>query len=344
MNHSSTFYSVLFACLTVSGLCQAQTITLDEAGIQRSKGFRGADQNPSWISRADCLDNDVFGFPLAFSGDYASYQLEVWVGTSADDCVKQEARVGAAQVCWKVWEGVATSAAFTVKVPVRNIVSRDLEAQYPGLFDESVCELEEASTSARPVGVYFMFTSGDSMVGGNKWATAYDLAGPPPPKDVAVESRNDGLVVTWTDSDTDVVAHNIYCQRSTVPGAGGGQLCETLTLYSGAFPPEDPAVLCAEVKDMGTSGAIGGLDDGVSYSAAVAGVDSVGNVGRLSHVVCDSPKAVSDSTADDAGDAGQCSVSAAIGHRTGVFGLGLLVLLGAAGVLRRRSLTTGNRS
>jgi hypothetical protein len=67
------------------------------------------------------------------------------------------------------------------------------------------------------------------------------------------------------------------------------------TLIAGASPPEEPGYLCGKrtstvVKD----GTASGLVNEHTYAVAVAGVDKVGNVGKLSNVTCQQPVQITD--------------------------------------------------
>lgn len=392
------------ACFTFGTQALAQTIDLTEGSIKRSNSFRTSSQNPLWISKADCLSNDAFFFPLTVSGQASGDQLEVWVGGQNADCTDDEDRSGANQLCWQVYEGVPTSTGLTVEVPVRNIVAEDLEDNGDTNYGEEICETTQTTTAPRAIDLYFMFINDRVFKGGYKWQTQVDLAGPNPPQDVSVGEGDSILVIEWSDTgDTDQVGYNFYCdpppgEETVDPGgvplsgpdmpmdggattyaadvqvpvldasddamgdAEGGTdastgdaapdtstgttgpsgSCETYVLYEGAEPPEDPKYLCGSAS--GTSGRVKGLVNGVTYAVAVAGTDSVGNVGKLSNVDCNSPTIVNDFYRvyrDAGGQAGGgfCTASGGVGHGAGVSGLILIALAAVGGSLRRRRLS-----
>jgi len=126
-------------------------------------------------------------------------------------------------------------------------------------------------------------------------------------------------------------------------GAGGGGTssggaCPASALVEGTEP--DPSFECG--SGVGTSGTISGLVNGVSYTVAVAGFDSVRNVGKLSNVACATPSQVDDFFAvyrDAGGRAGGgfCTV-VSVGGGTGGAGAAGLVLVAfcALGSMIRR--------
>src|SRR2546430_11117545 len=65
----------------------------------------------NFVSRADCLQNDVFHFPLLIT-EGAGTQLEVWVGQGSNDCTSQTAR-STAPLCTKVFSGPASPSLQT---------------------------------------------------------------------------------------------------------------------------------------------------------------------------------------------------------------------------------------
>ncbi len=378
-------FSIAAGLLLLGTPAFAQSVTLVESSINRTNSFRKSTQEPMWISYADCINNDAFTFPLTLGGSFSNYTLEVWVGSSSDDCQAQASRTTATQVCWKVWEGVPDDANTTIMVPVRNIVSRDLGTTSVGSYDESICEETSISTSPHNVGVYFMFISDGASVGGYKWETAYDLAGPVAPTNVEVGVGDGLLVLDWKDKSKDKVSYKFFCDPA--PGeedvsTGGGPLdgedasadamldsmadgntesdtetnqesgaeaskpeiseptaCETSILSKGANPP-DSKYECG--SGTGLSGRVTGLVNGVSYSVAIAGVDTVGNVGKLSVVGCETPTIVNDFYRvyrDAGGQAGGgfCNTSGGVGHVAGVSGLLLIAMAAIGGSLRRRS-------
>lgn len=213
-------------CLLWTGSALSQTVAINEGSIQRTTSFRPTAQEPLWISKADCLANDAFFFPLTVS-NYSNYQLEVWVG-SGTDCRPPEARRPTTGTCWQVWKGVPTSTGLTVEVTVRDIVSRRKPSEGrptgPGTGTVEDCEWTEATTAPLAADLYFMFvdTGSEEQVGGALWQTKFDLAGPTPPQKVTSGIGDSLLVVEWNEStDTDKTGYRFYCDP--IPGKEGDQ-------------------------------------------------------------------------------------------------------------------------
>ena len=207
---------VLFSLLWTTSAF-AQTVSISEGGIKRSNGFRKQSENPMWISKADCLADDEYTFPLTVS-NYGGYQLEVWVGSAGDDCTSGEARRGTTAVCWQVWKGVPTNTGFSVVVRSQDIVSRrkasDGVVTGPGSGTAADCEWKEATTAPVEVALYFMFVSAgsDQHAGGVYWTTKFDLAGPTPPTNVKAGIGNTSIIVKWdATTDTDKAGYRFFC-------------------------------------------------------------------------------------------------------------------------------------
>lgn len=211
--------------LAWGGSAWAQSVAINEGSIQRSAGFRSSSLNPLWISRADCLANDVFNFPLTVSS-YQNYQLEVWAGGGSADCRTLEARAGASPQCWKVWQGVPTSTGTNVVIRTQDIVAQNKPndaVNGPNTGNEDDCTAEDGTVSApQAVTLYFMFVDATSQeqVGGAAWATKFDLVGPTAPTGVTTGIGDTLLVLEWKQSkDTDLAGYNFYCDP--IPGEEG---------------------------------------------------------------------------------------------------------------------------
>lgn len=332
----------------------AQAITLNPAGIGRTYGFReGANANALWISRADCeagpeRNGDAFQFPLTLSGSYSSYELQVWVGGPGNDCSDPAARTGNAPQCWLVYRGVPTTNTPTIDVRVQDIVGMHKTTETPngpGSGTAEDCEPPQGSTSApQEVTLYFMFISGSggTVAGtGVTWSTRYALMGPRPPTDVSAGVGDTQIVLAWSPSnDANLTGYRYFCDP--MPGsetASAAGTCPTTALVAGELPSSDRD--CGGISNsMATEGHVKGLTNGHAYSIGVAGVDSVGNIGPLSNVVCATPEPTDDfyQLYRDAGGTaggGFCSVGA-VGKRAVGGAFALAALSGVALVLRSR--------
>jgi MYXO-CTERM domain-containing protein len=115
--------------------------------------------------------------------------------------------------------------------------------------------------------------------------------------------------------------------------ASGAAECPETALVQGQVP--NCAYICGE--GTGSTATARNLANGTNYSVAVAAFDSVGNVGKLSNVVCDSPIPVDDFFdlyRDAGGKGGNCACSTSA--RGDVLGAGLFAFAGLAALRRRK--------
>lgn len=331
----------------------AQSITLNPAGIERQYGFRdsSSDGTSLWISRADCeagaeKKGDVFHFPLTLDGNYSSYELQVWVGGPGNDCTDPAARTGNAPQCWLVYKGVPTTNTPTIDIRAQDIVGMHKTTETPngpGSGTVADCQPEPGSTSApQEVALYFMFISGSggTVVGnGVVWSTRYALMGPRPPTDLSAGPGNTQVVLKWRPSnDANLTGYRYFCDP--VPGSESGSMtgaCGATSLVPDEIPSSSHE--CGSVANStATEGHVKGLANGHSYSIGVAGVDSVGNLGPLSGLICGTPEPTEDfyTLYRDAGGmagGGFCTVSQ--GSRSLGAGAFALVSLSAAALVLR---------
>jgi len=334
----------------------AQSITLNPAGIGRKYGFRESSTSATalWISRADCeagadQSGDAFFFPLTLDGSFSSYELQVWVGGPGNDCSDPAARTGNSPLCWQVYKGVPTTNLPTIEVRVQDIVGMHKTTETPngpGSGTVEDCQPEPGSTSApQAVTLYFMFISGSggTVVGnGVTWETQYALMGPRPPTGVEAGPGDTQVVLKWTPSnDANLRGYRFYCDP--VPGSEG--LTQSGTCPTSSFVPEEIPPSANECGGVDNSTAIEGhvknLQNGRVYTVGVAGVDSVGNIGPLSNVVCATPEPTEDfyKLYRDAGGTaggGFCSVGGVGGRSVGGFALAVASASAIALALRNR--------
>jgi hypothetical protein len=270
----------LIACaiLTHAFGAQAQTptIALTDTGITRTAPRRTDPVSTLWISRADCLANDVLTFPLIVTNFTGT--LEVWASNGAD-CRPPEARNSSVAQCWKVFSGAAT-ASVTLEIPIR---VQDIAAmQKPPEFAQSVgteasCTPPAGTASAaQPLTLFFMSILGDQNQGGTSWETKLDLVGPQPPNPppVGTDPLGEGntlLVPAWSATgDIDVTGYDFFCA------------------------PLDFDAAAAQSNPITTFGP--GVVDAEAEAAADAGA-----------ATC--PEASTDDSGDDSGDAQACTTA-----------------------------------
>jgi hypothetical protein len=217
--HAACGSLVALAVLTTAFHARSQTptIAITTSGISRTAPRRTDPVSALWISRADCLANDVLTFPLIVT-DFTG-TLEVWASNGAD-CRPPEARNSSVAQCWKVFSGAATNTV-TPQIPIR---VQDIAAmQKPPEFAQSVgteasCTPPAGTSSAaQPLTLFFMSILGDMNQGGATWETKLDLVGPAPPNPPPSGTDplgvgNTLLVPAWSSTgDIDVTGYDFFC-------------------------------------------------------------------------------------------------------------------------------------
>jgi hypothetical protein len=203
----------LFAVLaTFAAPALAQSVVIAEGGITRVAPFHTDPTARLWISRADCLANDVLFFPTTLNG-YAGSNLDVWAGEGGD-CSDLAQRSSTASTCWRVYTGVPTSQVAPIPIRVQDIISHRTPSADAGAGTPADCDTNSSgATSPVQVTLYFMLIQGTAMVGtGAKWSTKYDLVGPSAPTGVGIGVGETMLKVTWnSNADTDVLGYAFFC-------------------------------------------------------------------------------------------------------------------------------------
>ncbi|MBI5535411.1 MAG: hypothetical protein HY898_21965 [Deltaproteobacteria bacterium] len=273
------------AVVTAAATAGAGDITMTETNIKRVVTLRDQSKNPFWISRADCLADDVFTFPLYVTNYSDTATVQVWVGDpSTNNCKDTTARTGSAPTCWMVASSTAQSSNLTITVRAQDIVGQHKTVAGsttggPGSGTEADCTLASTSSTApQPVVVNFMFVTNSNAVSGNGygWPTKYDLAGPLPPTSLTLGQGDTMLKLSWPQAtDTDLTGYQFFCDP--LPGqegaANGGQFeagSSSSALSPGPVPgPEDAA---ADTDGTGGAGGTGG-------SGATGGAGGAGGTG-----------------------------------------------------------------
>lgn len=318
-------------CLWVTVLpdvSRAQTttgpsVTLGQASFRFLRQVRRPDgQLPNWISRRDCLEDDpqfdddpnfqraTIRMSPNVRGFKTGWSLEVWAGSGVD-CTDVNQRQGAVARCWLVGRAAnANTAVVTIDIRPRKVAGgRDTMDLADDAVSADVCNQEVQL----PITFYLMLIDGGGNIQGTvaRWEnTSLDLLGPTAPTELRAGIGEEALVAHWTvpvagDQD-DIDGFAVYCDVAggTPAGMGGGgglggngndgsgtPGCSSSRLIPGQLPPLD--LQCARAGGRGTREArAGGLENGVTYAIAVAGVDRVGNSGRLSPLACGVPQEV----------------------------------------------------
>lgn len=162
----------------------------------------------------------------------------------------------------------------------------------------------------------------------------------PEPAEASVEEEScdpeDAGEAGCPEASTEASTTETDSGSGTTPEGNG---CPTSNLFAGEIP--DAKFYCGSVSGLtATSGKVTGLVNNTTYSIAIAGVDTVGNVGRLSNVQCAQPSPVDDffklyKEAGGEAGGGFCSTGA-VGHRAGTAALLMMSVAALARVVRRR--------
>lgn len=268
-----------FAVIWHSSVASAAEITVNLAQISRTavQGTRTTETR-YWISRPDCVANDVFSYKLTVNG-HANGNLEVWAGTA--DCSIKEKRSGTTKECWNVYkQGISgTGTERTVSIRTRDIAAKNIDAA-PGDATEEACAADSsgASTKEQALTLYFMeVNSGEEIQGSAAThAISLDLSPPHAPTGVTVGVGDTNLRISWDQvSDGDTYRYRFYCdpirgkesvdagtQKTLVAEVEGG-LLDVASGDVGAETGDDAAV--------GAGGAAGASGAGGSSGSSAAG-------------------------------------------------------------------------
>lgn len=263
----------LIAAITVLAMATAARadtiITPNTTNISRTVPLRTDPVTALWISRADCLANDVLTFPVVATGYQGS--LEVWASNGAS-CLPPESRDSTAAQCWKVFSGAFTNAIFQVPIRVQDIAAMNKPPEFPqSVGTESSCTPPAGTASAaQPITLFFMDILGDQNEGGSSWETKLDLVGPAPPLAAAAGTSplgigNTILIPAWsTTGDIDVAGYNFFCAQvaaaATPVGTFGAGVGDAGAIDAAVDDASGATVTCS---DASTDGG----DDGASDAA-----------------------------------------------------------------------------
>jgi hypothetical protein len=235
------------------------------AGVapSRTSPLRPAGTLRYWVSRQDCLDDDVITFPVALEGSFNQYNLEVWAGGS--DCSAVQARTGSTPSCWKV--GAASpDVNFQVNVPVRarDIVAHNTPdkplpiANQAGIKPGTRADcISTGTTAPQKIILDFMLvtaSTNQAQTGHQMWSTGYDIWGPTPPASVAAAAGETRLHLSWAKStSSDTIKYDFYCDPPP------GLLADAGLTPLSVFPPLPSLNLFAPDSGVLGTGGTGGF-------------------------------------------------------------------------------------
>lgn len=270
---------------------RAQTIGTIST-ITRKFGQRDPQHQPFWISRQDCLNDDVitFNFPVTLTG---TIELQVWAGQTSADCTQSALRtqiVSTAPQCWAVYDTtLANSIYVSAPISVRDIVGQHGPTSTgatgvtsgPAVIHGTQADCTSGTISP-PIGItlFFMLVVGNAApLATTTWTqTSIDLWGPSAPTGVTGGSGETRIHLDWTRSvDTDLIRYDFYCDpapgalldASTQPGSDGSATKLSL------LPP------VPGLRPFAFDGGIGGAT-GTGGVSAAGGATAAGGAGGTS--------------------------------------------------------------
>lgn len=316
-------------------------ITLDSStGVDRS-GTPYSQARPWWISRADCVANEVFTFSPSLTD--TSNPVEIWAGS--DDCAASRGNTDERGQCWIVARLDRPDDRPRIEVPVRNVVARRVDTTViPSGLPESVCD-ESTDPSGEQVTFYLMIVDQGGATDSVTWTggvegTGFDTLGPLPPGSISVGvgERQLAIGIDDVDEDTDLERFEAFCvpagtegpspvvpsQTTRTAGDAGTTTtnpgsstpapadCATPVIASGARPPD--GFSCGVVSKDATTLSTDELVNETTYAVGVAGQDILGNAGVVSDIQCGTPTELNDffelySQNGGPGGGGFCNVS-----------------------------------
>lgn len=334
----------LLAVTTAPAAALGQSITLQDSAIERTGEQRDSTDFPLAVSRQDCEENVTYSFTVTMKS-FSGLNYEVWVGAGSEDCSVEGTRV-TTPTCWMVHEQAANKETTTIEIPAQALLGISPAKSIDGAL-ASCTPTDESNTERQKMTMYFLLiATGSEEKANDTYELEYDLLGPPPPTEISAGVGEQQIPLSWKvdGANTDTSAYRFYC---TPNSSDNDKLCRSSSLVPAELPSEED--YCGRVDGSTASSGIArsGIQNGQSYTVAVAAEDALGNVGVLSDLDCVTPAEVSDfyETYRDAGGeggGGLCSVSE--GQRGTYLGaLGMLATLSLARLGRRRTLPPSAR-
>jgi hypothetical protein len=320
---------------------------------------RKTDQEPYWVSYKDCTGGAELPFSVVLNlatpaGGQAVSSFEVWLApglSGTTNCANPTVR---ATSCIQLYQEAVSAGTSHTSTPSFR-AKEDIVMK--GLNFTDGCDHPLPSDSI-PITLWFILVRDKSMTADSDDYTTYtdtevDLVGPDAPTDVKLTAKAQSVEVVFTESDSDAKSFLVYrdppgtsASGATGGGGAGGSgttgsgttgTCASQLLSAGTIPADNIPV--AE-ESASKSVQVSDLEDGVTYAVAVAGVDVVGNIGKLSEVKCATPEPVESFFKKYCQDGGHACVSgcgvSTLGSADMLFWPALSSLALGVAVLRRR--------
>ncbi|MEO7034059.1 MAG: hypothetical protein ABI548_09255 [Polyangiaceae bacterium] len=302
---------VLGSCLLAGARpAAAQSVMLPATGVVWSGPDDRQNLFSTQINAADCLGDAGISFSLTVTQPTPIYNLQVWAGTNCD--VLQNRTDASLSNCWLLAAPpVDTMFPPPVHVRVRDLLYGRTLASSPNAGPDvplaEACELQQPSSSAQSISLYFMLVDASESIQGTfaTWTASYKLTPPNPPLIIGAQSGSDEIHVDFSvdQNDTTISGFQFYCE----PGAGAAASGSDVAICSapnavlpGASANSVQNFSCGSAARDASTGNATGLANGVSYNVAATATDSYNNVSPLSNVVCQVPLASAVSTDDTA--------------------------------------------
>lgn len=323
--------AVMAVGLGVGRPARAQSISLG-VDVVRSASARPIDQFPLYVSYADCVSDDVFSFPVNLTNLSVPSQvtsIEAWLTEGGtNDCTLNSSRAGLVPVCKLVYQQAAgQSKSVIAKVPARDIANA---LTTTGCVDTGANTLPREVRiyflAIRSSTVGGDVPATDAVVFDK---TKVDLLGPTAPTDITVGIGENALILSYTPStEQDTLGYRFFCdtgEEAPEEDAGGGgadagsdaaadaadagdvgdagEVAPSVGEFPGAascppssvlIPGQLPAGRAACGSSRSPKGVASGLTNGLESTVGVAAFDQVGNLGKLSDLVCGTPNPIDD--------------------------------------------------
>jgi hypothetical protein len=222
-----------------------------------------------------------------------------------------------------------------------------------GMTVEGIEACESSYSTPQKASLHFILADASGNPPANytpqDWTVTYDLVGPAPPTDVKAGIGENTLVLSWAlpNDTTEIDGYDAYCDPPPGGGVigaagadseppGGGQNCDSSSVVPNELPPN--AFLCGSTRGATASMETERLENGVSYTVAIAARDNFKNRGSLSATACNTPQVVTDffeayRNAGGKAGGGFCAIHASPSRSL----VGALAVAALALVARRRS-------
>ena len=343
---------LFIAALTLLGVqlaaanARAQAVTI-LANIEWNNEASRGDRDSKQINRADCLANAEV--TLSTQVTLGDGSFEVWVGSA---CTELMSRTD--HQCFLVKELEITDTQ-DVTLRVQDLLQTPSATAAADAGTDAVCDGSDNQSGGIDLHVFFMLLNGgDGMLIGTPadMVFNYDITPPPPPTGVTAGPGEEAVEVTFTapESTQDLAGYRFFCSdvgASPEPGAGGAGEpaaapagdCTSSVLVAGEDPPTEAVYACGSANSaQADHGTATGRSNGERSVVAVASLDEFGNLGKLSALVCSTPKEITGyfeayRAAGGQGGGGFCGFAP---PRRGALAAGLVLLLGGLALLRRR--------